>query len=270
MCLVLIAIEQHPEYPIIILSNRDEFYTRPTQPAHYWQSSPSLFAGQDLVGGGSWLGINKKGQFALVTNYRNPNAYDKTLLSRGVLVKDFLQNDIEPQTYIETIRPLAPQYNLYNLIVGNLNEVIYFSNVEDKVIKLKPGLYGLSNHLLNTSWYKVSRAKELFKQALARQVTECPPEQIDALLFPILEDKTLAPDNLLPQTGVTLDLEKALSSIFVNIPQHAYGTRNSTLLLFSKNNIYFSEKVFKDAKMIFNQRQNIVCCRSYHGGELKA
>ncbi len=262
MCLALIAVEQHPEYPIIILSNRDEFYTRPTKPAHYWRDYPRLFAGQDLVGGGSWLGINKNGQFALVTNYRNPQSYDKTLLSRGVLVKDFLQNDIDPQTYIEAVRPLAPQYNLYNLIVGNLNEIIYFSNVEERAIKLKPGLYGLSNHLLDTSWYKVSRAKELFKQALAKQVTENTPDKIDALLFPILEDKTLAPDNLLPQTGVTPYLEKALSSIFVTIPQHTYGTRNSTLLLFTKNTIYFSEKVFKEEKMIFNQRQNIICNRS--------
>ncbi|CEG57462.1 NRDE family protein [Legionella fallonii] len=258
MCLALIAVKQHPEYPIIILSNRDEFYIRPTEPAHYWQDSPRLFAGQDLVGGGSWLGINKNGQFALVTNYRNPKAYDTSLLSRGVLVKEYLQKNIDPYAYIKTISPSAHQYNLYSLIVGNLNEIFYYSNVEEKTIKLKPGLYGLSNHLLDTPWYKVSRIKKLFKQALSRQVAANTPDQIEAHLFPILEDQTPAPDNLLPKTGVTQDLEKALSSIFVNIPQHDYGTRNSTLLLFSKNKVYFSEKVFKNAKMIFNQRQNII------------
>lgn len=257
MCLALIAVEQHPEYPIIILSNRDEFYTRPTKPAHFWPDSPDVFAGQDLVGGGSWLGINKNGQFALVTNYRNPKTFDKSLLSRGNLVKEYLQNDIGPQDYVEIISHVASQYNLYNLIVGNLNEIIYYSNAEEKTIQLKPGLYGLSNHLLDTPWYKVSRVKELFKQAIARQITKNTPEQIEALLFPILKDKTLAPDDLLPQTGVPSDIEKALSSIFVDIPQHAYGTRNSTLLLVSRNTIYFYEKVFQNAKMIFNQRQKI-------------
>lgn len=257
MCLALIAIEQHPEYPLIILSNRDEFYKRPTEPAHYWQDSPCVFAGQDLIGGGSWLGVNQQGQFALVTNYRNPKAFDKSLLSRGILVKRYLQNDIDPRAYIETISPLASQYNLYSLIVGNLNKIIYYSNVEGKATPLKAGIYGLSNHLLETPWYKVSRIKELFKQSLARLVIQNAPEQIETLLFPLLEDRTLAADDLLPQTDVAPDLEKVLSSIFVDIPQHAYGTRNSTLLLFSKDSVYFAEKVFQDAKMIFNQRQKI-------------
>lgn len=114
MCLALIAIEQHPQYPIIILSNRDEFYTRATTAAHYWQDNPALFAGQDLVNGGSWLGVNQDGQFALVTNYRDPKAYDPLLLSRGLLVKDFLQQNSAPQAYMETLRSSPSQYNLYN------------------------------------------------------------------------------------------------------------------------------------------------------------
>lgn len=242
MCLLLIAIEQHPQYPIIILSNRDEFYTRATLPAHYWKENPGLFAGQDLVSGGSWLGVNQQGQFASVTNYRNPKAYDPSLVSRGLLVTDYLQKELQPETYINQIRPMGDQYNLYNLIVGHHKEIFYYSNVEKQTIQLKSGIYGLSNHLLDTPWYKVLRAKKLLKLALEKGMKKNNPDQLMALLFPILEDKKLAPDKRLPETGVGKDLEKALSSIFVSIPEYHYGTRNLTLLLFTKNEIYFYEK----------------------------
>lgn len=255
MCLLLIAIEQHPQYPIIILSNRDEFYTRATFPAHYWKETPGLFAGQDLVSGGSWLGVNQQGQFAFVTNYRNPKAYDPSLLSRGLLVTDYLQDALQPEAYINLIRPMSDHYNLYNLIVGNLKEIMYYSNVEEQPIKLKSGIYGLSNHVLDTPWYKVSRAKKLLKSALDKGIKKNNPDQLKTLLFPILEDKRLAPDQRLPETGVGRDLEKALSSIFVSIPGYHYGTRNSSLLLFTKNEIYFYEKSMRPETIEFQKEK---------------
>lgn len=258
MCLALIAIRQHAQYPIMVLSNRDEFYKRAMAPAHYWHDTPQVFAGQDLVGGGTWLGVARNGRFALVTNYRSPKDYDASLWSRGILVKDYLQNSMTPRDYIETIRPDASCYNLFNLIVGNLNEVIYYSNVQGKGIELKTGLYGLSNHLLDTPWYKVLRAKELFSQRLAQHTVSAEAKQFDALFFPILEDKSLAPDSLLPQTGLTPDLEKALSSIFVTLPQRAYGTRNSTVLLLAQDRIHFSEKVFEQSALTFSQNKQII------------
>ncbi|MGL5741534.1 MAG: NRDE family protein [Legionella sp.] len=257
MCLALIAIQQHHQYPLIILSNRDEFYKRATVPAHYWADAPNVFAGQDLVGGGSWLGVAQNGRFALVTNYRNPKAYDVSLLSRGLLIKDYLQGTLGPSAYIETISSRSHHYNLFNLIVGDLNEVIYYSNAAETSKKLAAGLYGLSNHLIDTPWYKVLKAKELLHHELVTLSTQNDQAQIEAHLLPILEDQTLAPDDLLPQTGISKEFEKSLSSIFVNVPQYDYGTRSSTLLLYAQNSIYFAERGFKEAKILFNQQQSI-------------
>ena len=251
MCLALIAIEQHPVYSVIILSNRDEFYKRATSSAHYWPENPNLFAGQDLVSGGSWLGVNKSGSYALVTNYRNPITYNPLMQSRGLLVSNYLSEpeSISPDAYIKNIAPTSKDFNPFNLIVGNNTNSIYYSNVEKKARKLTHGLYGLSNHLLDTPWYKILKAKELFNEKMDKLQKLRDPEQISELLFPVLINKTQSPDHLLPRTGVSLDLEKSLSSIFVNIPEHEYGTRSTTLILMEKNNIFFAEKSFVNAQV---------------------
>lgn len=246
MCLALIAIGQHPRFPLIILSNRDEFYERGSAPAHYWEEAPEIFAGKDLLAGGTSLGVNKQGRFSLITNYRNPETYNLSLQSRGLLVKHYLEGKQSPSTYIKKIAPIAHHYNSFNLLVGTMKQIIYFSNVENKAKKLTEGLHGLSNHLLDTPWFKVLKARELFNTVLNELKTQTDPEKTGQLLFSVLEDRTLAPDHLLPKTGVSVDLEKSLSSIFVTIPSYQYGTRTSTVLLFEKKNIYFYEKTFFD------------------------
>lgn len=248
MCLALIAIGQHPRYPLIILSNRDEFYERASASAHYWDEAPDVFAGKDLLAGGTWLGVNKQGRFSLITNYRNPDTYNSSMQSRGVLVKNYLENQLSPSAYIKKIAPIAHYYNSFNLLVGTIEQIICFSNVDNMAKKLTVGLYGISNHLLDTPWFKVLRAKELFNAVLDELKTQTDPIKTGQLLFSILEDKTLAPDRLLPHTGVSVELEKSLSSIFVTIPEHQYGTRSSTLLLFEKKNILFYEKTFVNAQ----------------------
>ncbi|MCL9685260.1 NRDE family protein [Legionella maioricensis] len=259
MCLALIAIDQHPLYPLIILSNRDEFYKRATVPAHYWQENPNIFSGKDLVGGGTWLGVNKSGHFSLITNYRNPNLYDLLMQSRGLLAKNFLFESIHttPSAYVKKIARVSNNYNPFNLVVGNKAAITYYSNVINKTKKLTRNLYGISNHLLDTPWYKVLRAKDLFNKLRDELITCEAPDAIEKRLFSILEDKTLAPDNLLPNTGVSVELEKSLSSIFVNIPNQAYGTRSSTIILFAKNNLFFSEKTFINAQLTSLERTNI-------------
>ncbi|MFJ1267594.1 NRDE family protein [Legionella lytica] len=250
MCLALIAIEQHPLYPLIILSNRDEFFNRATAPAHYWDDAPGVFAGKDLVSGGTWLGVNQQGRFSLITNYREPRHYNAECLSRGLLAKNFLlENAIEsPQDYVLELIPYADSYNGFNLLVGNMRDMFYFSNRENKIKKLSPGLYGLSNHLLDTPWYKVLRAKELFHNLVPQLICAQTPEEINALLFPILENHHFAPEHLLPQTGVPLEFERALSSIFVNIPSRQYGTRCSTSVLFTKDTTFFAERIVENAQ----------------------
>lgn len=259
MCLALVAIGQHPKYPLILLSNRDEFYNRASRPADYWHDDRSVFAGRDLVTGGSWLGVNKKGGFALVTNYRNPNAYNALMQSRGHLVSHYLLNQklCSPDQYIKTVAATAHNYNPFNLIVGTMNKSTYYSSVDNKVINLKAGLYGLSNHLLDTPWYKVLHAKELFSKTRDKLIDCTEPEALGNLLLPILEDSQRAPDNLLPQTGLTEHLEKALSSIFVDVPEHHYGSRSSSLILFTKDTLFFTEKTFLNAQMISSRHTEI-------------
>lgn len=258
MCLALIAIGQHPRYPIIILSNRDEFYNRATVPAHYWPDHPTMFSGKDLLAGGTWLGVNKKGNFSLLTNYRTPAADHVLKKSRGLLVKNFLENNnVSPLDYINNIAGSSAEYSSFNLIVGNLHEVIYYSNVINKTTRMRTGVHCLSNHLLNTRWHKTLKAKNLFHSLLGELLTYDDPVIIRDLLAPVLEDQTLAADNRLPQTGVSFALEKSLSSIFVTIPEANYGTRSSTITLIEKTNIFFSEKVFINGKAVSLQATNI-------------
>lgn len=255
MCLALIAMNQHPLYPVIILSNRDEFYSRETAPAHFWDDAPEIYAGKDLQNGGTWLGVNQYGYFALITNYRNPAIYSPQRLSRGFLTKNYLlkTTNTAPADYLKKLTPVANQYNAFNLVVGTANDFAYFSNIENQPQKLGSGLYGLSNHLLDTPWYKVLRAKEQFKNIMPELITYTNPEQISTRLFSLLKDNTLAPRSLLPHTGVSLEEEKALSSIFVTLPAHHYGTRCSSIVLFTKDAIFFSEETFIHTQTIKTQ-----------------
>lgn len=250
MCLALIVISEHPQYPIIILSNRDEFYQRASVSAHFWPDYPNIFAGRDSVAQGTWLGINKEGGLALVTNYRNPKKQSNLKLSRGLLVSHYLleKGYNSPFEYIKKIASMATDYNQFNLIVGNLNEIYYYSNVTHQAQKLAAGIHCISNHLLNTPWYKVERAKALFSQIKNEFLNCTERNKMRDLLFPILADKQLAPDDLLPDTGVGVDIEKMLSSIFVNLSDRKYGTRSSSVILFEQGNISFSEKIYNNGQ----------------------
>ena len=243
MCLALIAIDQHPLFPLIILSNRDEFYKRSSSPADFWHDNQNIYSGKDLVGNGTWLGVNGLGCFSLVTNYRNPKMHQLSVTSRGQLVAQYLleSDRISPEDYLEHIKLTADQYNQFNLLVGTMRHIYYYSNVSGEIKKLSTGLYGLSNHLLDTSWYKVTRAKELFNNTKNKLIACSDPEQAIELLFPILFDKKCSPEHLLPETGIEHDLEHLLSSIFINIPEHGYGTNQSSIVVFAKNMIVFSE-----------------------------
>ncbi|HRD70029.1 MAG TPA: NRDE family protein [Legionella sp.] len=258
MCLSLVAVGLHPLYPLIVLSNRDEFYQRASTPAHFWPDNPGLFAGMDLVAGGTWLGVNTEGKISLVTNYRNPAFHSKNMQSRGLLVKNFLANHhFAPELYIAELTKKALQYNPFNLIFGTVNNLYHYSNITHVGTKLTSNLYGISNELLDTPWFKVQRAKQLFTQAMAKLIRHEDPNFISEMLYPVLEDKVLAPDNLLPSTGVPKEIEKSLSSIFVTIPDYEYGTRSSNIILFKQEQLFFFEKTYLDEQLINNEVTSI-------------
>jgi uncharacterized protein with NRDE domain len=237
MCVLFIAYQHHPRHPLIVLANRDEFYDRPTAAAARWEDDPHVTAGRDLVGGGTWLGIADGGRFAAVTNYRDPSRPAGSL-SRGKLVANFLIGESNPADYVNTVAADAGQYSGFNLIVGSANELFYFSNAADEPPRqLTPGIYGLSNHLLNTPWPKVSRGLADFTK-----LVEADYISSDAA-FTLLADATIALDDELPDTGIGLDKERVLSPIFIRTP--IYGTRSSTLVISdSDGDLELDERVF--------------------------
>jgi uncharacterized protein with NRDE domain len=235
MCLIVIGYNYHPDYKLIFAANRDEFYQRPSSPADFWIDEPSLLAGKDLKEGGTWCGITKNGRFAAITNYRDMKSIKKDALSRGRIVTDFLLGTSSPETYSKGLIESSDLYNGYGLIFGDRNDLFFFSNQTKKLIKIKPGVHGLSNHLLDTPWFKVKKGKELLKKAIDKKDT-----LVDDL-FLMLSDKTFSPKNELPDTGLPKEIEKSISSIFVETPD--YGTHSSTVILIDKKDtVTFIEK----------------------------
>jgi len=228
MCLILFSYNSHPHFPFILAANRDEFYERPTAGVRFWEDHPDVLAGRDLKYEGSWMGITKSGRFAALTNYRNGDQLRQTALSRGLLVREFLTGRATPEEFLKCARRDKDQYNGFNLLVGDLSNLMYYSNVTDKSRVLKPGVYGLSNHLLDTPWPKVERSREKFMEAVRG-----PEESITDLLLKILFDRTPSEDGELPDTGFGKEWEKILSSPFITSP--TYGTRSSTVLLVGKD-----------------------------------
>lgn len=238
MCLFFCAFEIHPTYRLIIAANRDEFYERPSQPAAFWPEAPELLAGKDLRGGGTWFGITRSGRIAAVTNYRDPRSHRNDAPSRGMLLTDYLLGRTDPAAYLEDVRRKGDAYNGFNLIVGTTRELFYYSNRKGGVITLTPGLYGLSNHLLDTPWPKVARGKEALGDLLSRGGDPAPEA-----LFDILSDRSIVEDRLLPETGIGLEWERILSARFIASP--VYGTRSSTLLYVDrKDRVTFIERNF--------------------------
>lgn len=237
MCLIFISIKQHPTYKLILAANRDEFYSRKTAAAHFWEEHPHILGGRDLEASGSWLAMTKSGSISMLTNYRDVANLKSIAPSRGQLVSDYLVNQPAPDQYLKSIEPVGQQYNGFNLVVGSVDELWYYSNYREGVSKLEPGFYGLSNHLLETPWPKVTRGKEKLAPILKQQTIQ--PDQ----LFEILLDDQRADDSHLPQTGLPLDRERALSSMFIKTEN--YGSRCSTVILVDQNNqVHFTERVY--------------------------
>ena len=240
MCLLVLAVDSHPEFSLVVAENRDEFYNRPTRPAGFWEEDPDLLAGLDLERGGTWFGVSRRGRWAAVTNYRDFHHRRYSRLSRGALVSRFLSDGES----IDDVRQMLEQddghYAGLNFLAGDGCRTLYFSNTGGDCRYLEPGVYGLSNHWLDTGWPKVEGAKSDFKAWLDSGSTAVEP------LFELLADRRQATDELLPDTGVGLEWERLLSSRFIQSPD--YGTRASTLFLVDRQgSATFLERSFDTA-----------------------
>ena len=237
MCLIFFSLKQHATYKLIVAANRDEFYNRKTAAADYWKDYPNIVGGRDLEANGTWMGMTKSGKISMLTNYRDPANINPKAPSRGHLVSDYLEQNVSAEEYMKRIEPGAKVYNGFNLLVGNPEEFYYLSNYRKGIDKITEGLHGLSNHLLETPWPKVKRGKEKLTQLLKGK------DISSAELFEFLYDGERATDDQLPDTGIGLERERALSSMFIESP--GYGSRCSTVILIDqKNNVEFTERVY--------------------------
>ncbi|HEX4599212.1 MAG TPA: NRDE family protein [Burkholderiaceae bacterium] len=246
MCLILFAWQAHSEYPLIVAANRDEFYARRTRPASWWGQAVSLLAGRDEEAGGTWLGINRRGRFAVVTNVRAPNERNPHATSRGLLVLSALQTSQPMRGWVDDCMSRAHSFNGFNLLLaepigagsrGAGSELVYLSNrLDDGARRLQAGVFGLSNAFLDTPWPKVTRGVTAFSCQIAQRVST------DNLLQ-LMADREVAGELELPSTGIPRDWERALSAI--QIRANGYGTRATTVVTVRRDGLVtFVERSF--------------------------
>jgi len=221
MCLILVAWRVHPDYPLVVAANRDEFFARPAAEAAWWKDAKDVFAGRDLEAGGTWLGLSRNGRFAGLTNFRDPPRNRNDAPSRGALVADFLTGGESTAAALARLQAQGPRYNAFNLFVSDGDSLGIYESASGSARILEPGIYALSNHLLDTPWPKVTAGKSRLARALRALPDDTP-------LRELLRDDRPAPDAALPRTGVSLAWERMLSSAFIRAP--GYGTRCSTVI----------------------------------------
>jgi uncharacterized protein with NRDE domain len=237
MCLIVFALECHPRYRLVFAANRDEFFSRPSTPAGFWDDAPQVLAGRDLLGGGTWLGVTRGRRLAAVTNYRDPRAHLSDAPSRGALAADFLTGTMTPEQYLAMVRREGGRYNGFSLLFGDDSGLFHYSNRGGDAARIPPGTHGLSNHLLDTPWPKVVAARERLERALLADLPE--PEA----LFALLADPLPFPEPQLPDTGVGAERERLLSPLFITGSD--YGTRSSTIIFIDRENrVTFMERSY--------------------------
>ena len=241
MCLIVFAWQLLPDSPLIAAANRDEFYQRPSLPACWWEDHPDIYAGRDLQNRGTWMGITKSGRFAAVTNVRTGTPQCPDALSRGLLVANYLSSSATPEEYTAEVAKSANYYNGFNLLVADARQMIWYTNADTDDERngraLGPGIYGLCNGTLDSPWPKVVRTKAQFASLLCQGA----PEEA---YFEMLTDTTKASDCRLPKTGVPIEWERALSSVYIDTPE--YGTRTSTVVqLHAQNGAVLKERLIR-------------------------
>lgn len=244
MCLIVIAHNVDSGLPLIVAGNRDEFHGRPTQDAHWWPDKPDILGGRDLQAGGTWLAIHRNGRFAAVTNYRDAVPKAGKLKSRGHLVTGFLEATVDPSAYVRSINP--DQYDGFNLLVGDGEQLAYLCNRDGSNRELAPGIYGVANASLDAPWPKVERSKATLEQLIHQKAVN------ETQLMRLLADKNKARADEVIIDGLAFDKAHALTAPFIVLPD--YGTRCSTVLLRDNNgDVRFSEKRFSASGDVLGQ-----------------
>lgn len=216
MCLIVVAWKSHSNYPLIVAANRDEFYKRPSISAHFWKESPDVLGGRDLEKGGTWFGVNRRGHFAAITNFRG-GSLERKGRSRGELVARYLLSDLDCETFMREIDRDRAAYNPFNLLISDGKELAYTSEQHSSFELLTPGIHVIGNDRLNSDSRKINVARAAMAKRLQGEFSE-------ERLFELLADSKPTDDDDAP-------LQKALSAFFIRAPEQNYGTRASSLYI---------------------------------------
>ncbi|MBN2492930.1 MAG: NRDE family protein [Planctomycetes bacterium] len=236
MCTILLAWRCREELPLLVAANRDEFHDRAAAPAGWWPDRPEVLGGRDLAGGGTWLGVDRRGRVAALANYREPGA-PAGGLSRGRLVVDFLASDERPAAFGRAVVARGDRFAGFTLVAADAAEIVCVGNRERTARTLAPGVHGFSNGGLDAPWPKVRAGRARIQELLAA------PSLDAAALLDVLSDRTVPPDSELPHTGIGLEKERLLGAMFVVSPD--YGTRASTAVIVrAEGTVTFLERTF--------------------------
>jgi uncharacterized protein with NRDE domain len=216
MCLIAIAVRASAHLPIVIAANRDEFYDRPTRALHVWDDETNVVGGLDLRAGGSWLAVTRDGRFAAVTNIGGIDVPNPR--SRGELVGNFVRSNLDPLHYAQQIGP--NEYAGFHLIAGDRSRVAHVAS--DAHASLLPdGICAVSNAPASIDWPKIALARDAMAAAL-----HAPPGQLVDELMRFL---------ITPRGG---PIEQ---EVFVSLPDRGYGTRSSTVIVMTDEEIAIRE-----------------------------
>ncbi len=241
MCIVALAWRVLDETPLCLISNRDEFYQRPTQALYEWENSP-IIAGQDLQSGGTWMGITTSGRWAVITNFRDGNDKNNYPTSRGHIIQEFLQSELTPIRFAQELEKHQCDYAGFNLFVGDRDQAVYMSNRGEAPQVLAHGVYVVSNSLMSEDWQKTRHLRKRFTQEFLPMLQQhsIPQADIYHAAWDILEDERKVIPALLPKTGINEEMEELLSSTFIQSP--VYGTRCSNFLRMHQQQWQWLEK----------------------------
>ncbi|GKV06934.1 hypothetical protein SLEP1_g18751 [Rubroshorea leprosula] len=238
MCIAVFMWEAHPIYPFVLLLNRDEYHSRPTEPLGWWEGGVIL-GGRDGLAGGTWLASAKDGRLAFVTNVRETQLIPEAL-SRGHLPVRFLKSKKNPMVFAEEVVAEANLYNGFNLVLADLcsKSLVYVTNRPKQngsfISEVSPGIHVLTNASLDSPWPKAQRLDHNFREVLAEYGGEELP--IKEMVSKLMLDTTKEKEILLP--GIySPEIEYQLSSIYIDCarPKGRYGTRNQSALSVKSN-----------------------------------
>lgn len=241
MCIVAIAWQVLDEMPLCLISNRDEFYQRPSSHLKQWENSP-IIAGQDLQSGGTWMGITPTGRWAVLTNFRDGTDQTSYPTSRGHLIQSFLESEQTPIRFAQDLEKKQCDYAGFNLFMGDRYQAVYMSNRGEAPQVLPKGVYVVSNGLMTEHWEKTKHLRKRFTQEFLpmMQLPDMAQTTLHAAVWDILQDERKVANELLPQTGIALEMEALLSSTFIQSP--VYGTRSSNFLCMQAQQFIWLEK----------------------------